>query len=67
MIPTKTNQDGDAHVEAAEDDLKDGEVIQHPVIEDRAKKEMELLRKIDLRMMPLMMLICRTIPSSQKA
>lgn len=62
MTRTKIDREHGIHVEAAEDDLKDAEVPQCPVIEGRAKKEQELLRKIDLRMMPLMMLICKSAP-----
>lgn len=60
MAPTKLDQDNGVHVETAEDDFKDDEGVQYPAIEGRIGKEKELLRKIDLRMMPLMMLICKT-------
>lgn len=60
MDSTKMNPDHGIQVETAEDDLKDAEVNQQPVIEGRAGKEKELIRKIDLRMMPLMMLICES-------
>lgn len=59
MAPTKLDQDNGVHVETAEDDLKNAEGVHYPVIEGRIEKEKELLRKIDLRMMPLMMLICK--------
>lgn len=37
----------------------DGDVtIQNLVIEDRGRKEKALVRKVDIRMMPLMMLLC---------
>lgn len=55
---TEVTKDYDVKFGTAEDDLKDGDVFQRPVIEGRAERERELLRKIDLRMMPLMMLIC---------
>ena len=48
---------GALHLETLDTDVKvvDGAVI----IENRAEKEKKLLRRIDMRMMPLMMLICK--------
>ena len=45
------------HLDTLDKDLKvvDGAIV----IENRAEKEKKLLRRIDLRMMPLMMLICK--------
>lgn len=55
---SKTSEEDDAvHFETASMGLeappRDG-----PLIEDRERKEKDLVRKIDLRMMPLMMLLC---------
>lgn len=50
---------GALHLDTLDTDVKvvDGAVV----IENRAEKEKKLLRRIDLRMMPLMMLICMSI------
>lgn len=41
--------------------MMDGEIsAANLVIEDRAHKERALVRKVDMRMMPLMMLLCKS-------
>lgn len=43
----------------------DGEIaLNDLVIEDREHKERALVRKVDLRMMPLMMLLCKSLQIS---
>lgn len=66
MASTEASKDHGVHLEAVEDSRQDAKLSQHPVVENRAEKEKELLRKIDLRMMPLMMLICKATPLEQK-
>lgn len=46
------------HLETVDADIKVIDGV--PVIENRAEKEKALLRKIDIRMMPLMMVICES-------
>lgn len=46
------------HLETVHTDIKVIDGV--PVIENRAEKEKVLLRKIDMRMMPLMMVICES-------
>ena len=49
---------GEIHLETVGVDFKavDGNVF----FENRAEKEKALLRRIDMRMMPLMMLLCKS-------
>lgn len=59
---TEMTKDGGVHLETADDGLKGVDGVKFPIIENRTEKEKELVRKIDLRMMPLMMLICKKTP-----
>lgn len=52
------------HLETVDADLKAIDGV--PIIENRAEKEKAVLRKIDLRMMPLMMVICESPCSSTR-